>query len=321
MIPQKKEKYKIIFIIINWNKKDILNDCLNSIKAHISYPYKIIIIDNGSSDGSQQMIKLKHSDTVLIENKKNLGFSRANNQGLRIIKENNFQFDYVIFLNNDAALKDNSIEKLIDYLDKNPEVKAAIPAVFLKNGSFQTGIGGYELSLRTAFSYFFLLSNAWPQCFKGFFILQKYFRKKGLILELEWISGVCFVTRNDIIGQIPGFPEDFFMYAEDLALCRDIRRFGKIIYYPFAQVYHMKQDSFFDPNCTMWLDSLFQYYRMSRKQQAVRLTSLLLKLIFLCGFLIRLIGYSILPFKTKNAPKKTKELAIYCVYILKNLFS
>jgi GT2 family glycosyltransferase len=230
-------KVKVIFIIVNWNRKELVSRCLASIKSYIAYPHKVVVIDNASSDGSQEMIRADYPDVDLILNTTNLGFSQASNQGLNHCREKKILSDYIIFLNNDVVLRDSSLLGLLDYLDENSEVAAALPTVFLGDGSLQTGVGGYELSLATALAYFFFLSSLFPKYSKGFFISQHYFRKNGQIPMLDWVSGVCLVVRGDAMRKVPGFPEHFFMYAEDLALCRELRVLGQIIYFPHAQVY------------------------------------------------------------------------------------
>jgi len=305
------EKFKIIFIIANWNRKALLSRCLDSISAYISVSHKIIIVDNASSDGSQDMVRKKYPYVFLIENSENLGYSRANNLALKKIREDKIYADYVIFLNNDVLFKDNSLEQLIDYLNIKPEYIAAIPTVFKSNIDFQTGIGGYELSLSSAFVYFFFLSILFPRIFKGFYFHQKYFRKKELIVELDWISGVCFVVRNQAFENISGFPETFFMYAEDVAFSKSIKALGKIVYFPRAQVYHIKEDSKFQSHQGMWLDAIFRYYKSIIGAKGRRGKLILLKIIFLIGLWMRLI--------LRGRLKGNKKLYFYCRFVVKSL--
>lgn len=312
--------YRIVFIIVNWNRKKLVSRCLASIASFITDPHKIVVVDNASSDGSPEMIRADYPDVDLIRNPSNLGFGKASNQGLALCRENDIVSDYLIFLNNDVILKDDSLLRLIDYLDQNPGVQAALPTVFQSDGTFQTGIGGYELSLRTAFSYFFFLSGVFPKYFKGFYISQSYFRKKGLIPAVDWVSGACLVVRWEALRKTAGFPEDFFMYAEDMALCRKLRAAGKIIYYPQAQVYHLKQDADEQSRPELWLESIFRYYQMSSgvKENSWRLRSL--KLIFLAGLGARFVGKSLLKRIDKGSRvQNTRSLKQYVLYILKNI--
>ena len=319
MKDQDENRFKILFIIVTWNRREILDRCLISLLKHIPYPHKILVVDNASSDKTSNMVKSEYPDVILIENTENLGFSKANNQGLMYLREHDMTFDYVIFFNDDAKLEDGSLRSLIDYMDKDKEVKACIPSVFTDQGKLQTGVGGYELSIGSAFTYFSFLSILFPQLFKGFFIHQRYYRKKGLILELDWISGVCFVMRREM-AVLLRFDEDFFMYAEDIAICREIRQYGKVVYYPFARIFHQMKKNSTPESGTRWLDSLFRYYRTHNagKNQG---KLWILKGIFVFGFFLRALGYTILAgFSRSQYSGRKKVLLSYCRYIMRGFF-
>jgi GT2 family glycosyltransferase len=319
MKVKEESRYKIVFLIVTWNRKEILGQCLLSLKKYIRYPHKIVVIDNASSDGTAKMLKSEFPEVLLIENEDNLGFSKANNQGMMYLREHNIPFEYLVFFNDDAKVEDDSLESLIDHMEKNPDVKAGIPSVFIDQGKLQTGVGGYELSILSAFNYFSFLSILFPALFKGFFIHQKYFRNKGLILELDWISGVCFVLRKDMMMSLK-FDERFFMYAEDISLCREIRQYGKIVYYPLSQILHRKRNYSSGDDRALWLDSLFRYYRMQNEDK-ILLKLWLLKIIFFFGFFVRSMGYGVLAlFSKKDNQEKRKELWFYCRHIMSGLF-
>jgi GT2 family glycosyltransferase len=319
MKDQEEERFKILFLIVTWNRKETLSQCLSSVEKYVPFPHKILVIDNASSDGTPDMVRTEFPKVDLIVNSKNEGFSKANNQGIMYLREHKIQIDYVIFFNDDARWEDSSLQPLIDFLDENQEVKACIPSVFVSQEKLQAGVGGYELSLLSAFYYFSFLSVIFPSLFKGFFIHQKYYRDRGLISEVDWISGVCFVLRGDMALWIK-FDEQFFMYAEDIALCRDIREHGKIVYFPFSRVLHQMKSYSPGKGGTLWLDSLFQYYR--EQTHIGRPKKLwLLKIIFVYGFLLRALGYGILAvFKKNNYRDKRKELLSYCRHIMRGFF-
>jgi N-acetylglucosaminyl-diphospho-decaprenol L-rhamnosyltransferase len=314
-----KANSKIVFVIVTWNRKEMLNQCLFSLKQYIQCPYNILVIDNASSDGTSEMLKTEHPEVILIENNTNFGFSKANNQGISYLIEHNIPFDYVAFFNDDARIEDESFQALIDYMDENHDVKASIPSIFINPGELQTGIGGYELSLKTAFNYSFFLSIFFPRLFKGFFIHQKYFRKKRTVVELDWISGVCLVLRSDA-ARFLRFPEDFFMYAEDIALCQEIRNHGRIVYFPHSQIFHHRGSYPSGKTPTLWIDSLFQYYRMQNSDKVLK-KLWVLKIVFVFGFLLRFFGYAVLGIVSKNKNfKKRMELLHYSRHIISNYF-
>lgn len=320
---RKAQKYRVIFVIVSWNRKELLDRCLFSLKRHIQSPFLAVVVDNASQDGTREMVRARHPEAVLIESSENLGFSRANNLGLEFLKQNSLQSEYVVFLNNDVRLEDGSLERLFDYLDRRDEVKAAVPAVWEGKRVLQTGVGGFDLSLKTAFLYFIFLSVAFPGWFKGFFIRQEYFRRKQLILELEWISGVCLVVKRQVLDRLSGWPEHFFMYAEDVAFSREVRRFGKLVYFPAAQVFHFRGGYEYQlrpGSALMWLDSLFEYYRQRGEGQRRPGRLLVLKSIFFAGFLMRIALNSFGFFLSrKESQEKMRELWGFSRHILKGL--
>jgi len=309
---------RVVFVIITWNRKPRLRECLDSVSRYIQKPHPILVVDNASKDGTSEMIKSEYPNVTLLRNSENKGFSRAANQGLNHLDKMNSEFDYVIFLNDDAEFKDSSLSRLIDYMQQNPPVQAALPSVFSSPGELQTGVGGYDLNLKTAFYYFLGWSVLFPSVFPGFFIHQPYFRKKGIVCELDWVSGVCLVLRREAAEKFR-FPEDFFMYAEDVALGQEIKKQGKIIYFPFSQIFHIKEESRSFPASCLWLDSLFKYYRQkSQEPKSGRLR--LLKVIFMMGFLIRILGYAGLELLAgKDYQPKRRELWSYSRHIWRSL--
>jgi len=322
--PSPDIKRTVAVIIVSWNRKSLLKRCLLSLETHLRISHTIIIIDNDSTDGTPDMVKHLFPDVVLIENDQNLGFGKAVNQGFEHLFRSRNPTDFVLLLNNDAYFEDDSIVDLLDHMDRSEDVQAAIPAVFGEDRRFQTGIGGFDLSLKTALSYFSGLSILFPSRFKGFFIDQHYFFKKKIVLEMDWISGVCMVLKTGKMEFLSRLPEDFFMYAEDTAFGREIRKKGKIIYYPKARVIHAhhsneKVEKTIDPS--LWISSLFMHYRKSINHGSADAKLFILKLVFLGGFFVRWIGYSLFPFFRAQSPIHARKFRMYCRYILRNLFT
>jgi len=234
-------KPKLIIIVVNWNRKALLSRCLHSLKIHLRFPYEVVVVDNGSTDGSPELLKKKFPEVKIIENKENVGFARANNQALNYLHNEGLKANYVLFLNNDVVLKDDSIQRLIDFMDEEPEVIASCPAVFITENLPQVGVGGFEPTLYHVFNYAFFLSRLCPPYFPSIFINQPYYLTRQRPVEVDWVSGVCLLSRFSLWDKVAGWPEISFMYAEDIALGKEIRKWGKIVYFPGAKVYHVKE--------------------------------------------------------------------------------
>ncbi len=311
----------VAFVIVNWNKREALAHCLDSIGHFLAdVPHRIIVVDNGSTDGSPAMVASRFPGAVLLQNPDNLGFAKANNQALGFIREKRLAFDYIVFLNNDVVLVDRSLMSLLEFMQHRKTVAAAVPAVFLDGSALQTGIGGFELSVGSAFFYFSFLTRLLPAAGRGLFIHQPYFFKRQQACRLDWLSGVCLTVRREALEAAAGFPEDYFMYAEDLALCQDLRRRGDLIYFPRARVRHLKDDPAPGPGSALWLESVFRYYRKNRPRHGSSMALFLLETIFLLGFLVRVAGYQILELGDRPGSRsKKKELLSYAKWIIARL--
>src|SRR3989338_8103823 len=124
-------------IIVNWNTKKLLEDCLRSIfKFTKDVSFEVIVVDNGSSDGSQAIVEKKFPQVKLIPNKDNLGFARANNQGIKIAKGK-----YVLLLNSDTYLIENSFKKLIKKAQSLPNLGVLAPQLLNEDRSIQQSVG------------------------------------------------------------------------------------------------------------------------------------------------------------------------------------
>lgn len=272
-------KICIVVIVVNWNTKDLLRKCLRSIYSHSAgMDLKFIVVDNGSYDGSVEMVKGEFPDIALIENENNLGFAKANNQAFKLVRRDH----YVLLINTDIIFKKDSVRKMIDFLSSHSEVGAVGPALRLPNGQLQTGAAGFGPSIRTAFNYFFFLSLLWPRIFKGLFINQKKYIKWKAATNVDWVAGACMLVRSEVIHKIGGLDESYFMYAEDAEWCERIKRNGwKVFYLPNVEViHHHGASGALDTNksSAQWLRALIKYVQTRygfRKTFAFRLIAIL----------------------------------------------
>ncbi len=195
-------------VIITLNNKNILAECVDSVKRHTRpVSYEIIVVDNGSADGTQSMIRSRFPGVKLIENSKNLGFSRANNLGIKAAAGR-----YVLILNDDTFIREDSFSKMASFMDKDPETGICGPKLLNTDGSIQR-----QGSILSA---------------------HKWASKTPLDVPL--IIGACMFIRRSILDKVGSFDENLFFYNDDLDLCRRVRAAGyRVVYFPSAQVYHI----------------------------------------------------------------------------------
>ena len=229
----------ISVVIVNYNVKAFLEQCLMAIeRARHSYRVEVFVVDNASVDGSQAMIKKRFPQVNLIENHKNLGFAKANNQALRQTKGK-----YVLILNPDTLIQEDTLLALKNFLDEHADVGAVGCKLINPDGTFQAGSRRSFPTPWVAFTKIVGLSNFFPRSrlFGQYNMTYLDPDKEG---EIGVLSGSLMMVRKEIIDQVGYFDEDYFMYGEDIDLCYRIRKSGwKIFYVPKTKAIHYKGES------------------------------------------------------------------------------
>lgn len=219
-----EKKVEFSAIIVNYNDRAHLEDCLTSLKASAQgLNLEILVVDNNSQDGSPEFIEKKFPEARLIRNKENRGFSKANNQAIR-----ESGGDFILFLNTDTVLCEDAIKQLLEEMRADPRVGALGPALLREPGVFQVSFG-------RKVDFF---SEVLQKC-----LLNPYYRimlkRRPKKRDVGWLSGACLLTRRNILNEVGLFDENFFLYFEDIDLCFRIKKSGwKLAYFPQAKVFH-----------------------------------------------------------------------------------
>lgn len=247
--------------ILALNSRDLLQDCLNSIRQ---FPpdgdYEILIADNGSDDGTVDMLHEEFPEIPLILNKENLGFTKPNNQMLHLAKG-----DFLLLLNPDTLLKEDCFNPQIRYLEANPQVGVSIPKVLNGDGSFQRQSRRGEATPEEVIGYFFKLGKIFPKsrALNGYLM---FWLPEDEIAEVKAVSGSCMFIRRETWEQVGDFDEQFFAYQEDSDFCMRVRKKGwKVMYVPISSIIHYGGEggSKSQPvnSIYQWHRSYFLYYR------------------------------------------------------------
>ena len=226
-------------IIVNYNVKHFLLQCLQSIeKASNNIKLEIIVVDNNSIDDSVEVLKKKFPYVNIIVNKKNLGFSKANNQAIKIA-----QGKYILLLNPDTVIQENTLESTINFLNNNKQVGALGVKMIDGNGVFLPESKRSLPRPSTAFYKIFGLSKLFPKS-KKFGQYHLNYIDKNKISEIDVISGAFFMVRKKVLDKIGLLDEQFFMYGEDIDLSYRIQKSGyKNFYFPNTSIIHYKGES------------------------------------------------------------------------------
>jgi len=308
---------ELSIIIVNWNTKTLLYECLKSIYEKVSgFIYEVTVVDNASTDGSIKMVRQNFPQVKLIENKENLGFAKANNQAIKLIKN----CTYVLLLNSDVVIKNEIIQKLMEFLEKNPNAGVVGPALRMPDGKLQKGgVAGYFPSLLTGFNYFFFLSILFSNVFKGIYINQSPYVKKKKVTEVDWIAGTCLMTRLEIIKKVGKLDESIFMYTEEIEWCKRVKNKGwKNFYLPHAEVTHHLWGSQKGIS-GKGIKALLQYVLYNHGIAI----SVIFRLITFLGLWIRFIIYSLYFIFSGNQKyrNKSRQMYIFALNALKRKFN
>lgn len=240
-----RSPYDLSVIIVNYNTADLLVGCLNSIYAQSGCKYEIIVVDNASHDNSQNIVRNEFPSVKLIANDSNIGFSRANNKALKITEGK-----YLYFLNPDTELRQNVFRAMIEFMDSHKDIGIAGTGIVNPDGSCKSS-----------------LETHYPG--------QRHAKRelKGLRGDIAWVLGASMIVRCEIIEELGGFDERYFLYGEDQDLCLRVRKAGWAIgFIPDAVAVHWGAQSERDNlPVEVWKKSWMQsFYSIKSTIQKVR---------------------------------------------------
>jgi GT2 family glycosyltransferase len=223
-------------VIVSYNTKDFLIKCIESIEETAKdLAYEIIVVDNASTDGSQELVKEKFKDVVLIANKENLGFSKANNIG---IKKTSGRL--VLFLNADTLIYPLTLKQMIDFMDSHKDAGATTCKVEMPNGRIDDASHRGFPTPWNSFCHFTGISKLFPRSktFGGYNLSYLDLSKTH---EIDALAGAFMLVRREAGKKVSWWDEDYFFYGEDLDFCFMLKQNGwKVYYVPEVSILHYK---------------------------------------------------------------------------------
>jgi GT2 family glycosyltransferase len=235
----KQPEIELSIVVLSYNCKDKLIACLDSVSRYLYPNHEIILVDNNSSDGTVETVKKKsYRNTRVFETGENLGFAGGNNFGVKKARGT-----YVLFLNPDTVVNQDSISVALDFLKKHPAVGAVTVRVNLADGSLDYSCHRGFPTPWNAFCYFSGLSKLFPRVkvFSGYTLSYLDFSTEH---EVDAITGAFFMLPKSLGDKLEWFDTDFFWNGEDLDLSFRIKKSGfKIMYLPHAKIIHFKGSS------------------------------------------------------------------------------
>ena len=292
-------------IIVSWNTKEYLRPCIESIfqmEARISA--ELIIVDNGSQDGSGSEVKKAFPTLCLIENKRNMGFARAANQGLEKSSGR-----YILLLNPDTQVKKRTLEQVVSFMDFHPDAGVAGAQLLNRDGSKQNSIANFP-SLATELFNKSLLRMLFPKKFPG---KERNYPEP---IEVDSVIGACMIVRRKAMEQVGCLDEDYFLFFEETDWCYRMKKVGwKVYHVPQAEIYHYQGKSAEiekEKARVEYYRSRYHFFNKNRSgfQWFILLTALMTKLSF------QLIYFTLVCFFTLFGIKKLRKKLFLYAYLM-----
>jgi N-acetylglucosaminyl-diphospho-decaprenol L-rhamnosyltransferase len=251
-------------IIVNWNSKDYLFKAIAAVEAETNgIEFEVVVIDGGSFDGCDEMLRQYYPYVVFIQSGKNIGFAKANNEAFKVSRGRK-----LMFLNPDTEVEGLAIKTLYDQLDALPDAGIVGAKLLNSDRSIQKScIRAFPTILNQVLESD-MLRNLFPGA--GLWGMKPLLATNEVPQEVDAISGACIMMKRSVFERIGMFNTDYFMYSEDIDLCLEVRKAGLSTYYvPMAVVVHhgggsSSQASANIFSSVMMLESRWRFFRKTR---------------------------------------------------------
>lgn len=274
----------ISIVIVNYNVKAYLLNLIDSVKkSKGNFTYEIIVVDNASVDGSVESLQQNHPDVKIVENKRNIGFGRANNLG---VKEASGR--YVLILNPDTILNEDTLSEMVHFMENHPDVGISTCRILNADGSFSNDTFRNKPTPVSALLRVFGLEEKLGKGKHAYYIKDVNIDE---VQDIPVISGAFMFLRSDVFESVDGFDERFFMYFEDTDLCYRVSESGyRIVYVPSSSVVHFRGESTRKDKIDHHLifnKALYQFYQKHYSQGYSFLFRIMINLgiVFRAGFI------------------------------------
>jgi GT2 family glycosyltransferase len=218
-------------IIVNWNTRNLLRDTLKSVQEETLLSHEVWVVDNGSTDGSQEMVRDEFPDAHLIANTENLDFAAANNQALPLC-----QGEYILLLNSDTVVLDGALDKMVAFMHGHDEVGALGCKLLNADGSLQPSAHRFYSTARS------IVENRvahmlWPHKHANTPFLS--FWDHSSPKQVDWVCGAVLMVRKSIVNEVGLLDDSFFMYGEEIDWQLRMQKAGHQVWYlPSARIIH-----------------------------------------------------------------------------------
>lgn len=281
-------------VLVCWNNKAYLDPCLKSLyEGGLKSSFDVIVVDNGSTDGSQQMLSEKYPQVKLIQNADNVGLGKASNQGIEATSGR-----HVLLLNNDTLVNGPALDVLVEYLDAHPEAGAAAGKLLNPDGSFQSGFAPFS----TLLEEFLIATHIGELLWAGY----PSHGDSNEIKATGWMSSACLLVRRAALDKIGLLDEGYFIYGDEADLQYRLNKAGwKVYFLPNSSIIH-----FGGRSMDRWKRRKMVYRgkMMFYKKNYGIVSTLLLRALFFVMSLLKLLVWCVGYFVPSRNDQAKKEL-------------
>ncbi len=276
------DSHLISFLIVNYKVGHLVHQSIQSILKQVKSPFEIIVFDNASEDGSVESLEGVYPHTKVISSDKNLGFGAGNNRAYE-----HASGKYIFLLNPDTILTDDSVDRMIDYMETNPEVGMTSPTLLYEDKSLQRSIRKYYSFFGSLLDNRFM--NPVVSKFPSITKILPGLVNHSLSQEVDWAKGAALLIRREVIDQIGLFDEDFWIYGEEMDLCFRIGKAGwRKVFLSSCSIIHLEGKSTIQSSTKMFLMNYKGMYLFLKKHFSQNVLSIYHKRVWLFSRLIYL---------------------------------
>ena len=221
-------------IIVNYHHSHMLDNCLESVYRTIEkIQFEVILVDNSSKDDGLESILKRYTKIQFINNSKNVGFARANNQGAKIASG-----DFLLFINPDTIMIEDAVEAMLGYIRSDSSIGILGPKVLNPDQTTQFSCRKFPTVWSGLFNRYSLMTRLFPNNrYSKDYLMLDY--DHNSICSVDWVSGCCMMMSESTLKKTGGFDENYFLFIEDVDLCRVIKEQGlRVVYFPNAKIFH-----------------------------------------------------------------------------------
>lgn len=297
---------ELAIIIVNWNVRDLLADALDSVRRSTALApesYQVVVVDNASADGSADMLRARYPWVHLIEAGANIGFAPGCQMGYEAVDA-----PIILLLNPDTVVHEGAIDTMLATLKADPTIGVIGSRLLNSDGSFQRAAGGAFPTLANLICNYMLIGRILPQRFKPDPVYIE--TDTDDLRDVEWVSGASLMFRRSVVGpQI--FAPDFFMFGEDMDLCRRVAETGyRVVFSGRQSITHHHGRSFARQPSMEVIGTIFKGPRAFFQRDRGPLACLAYDAILFVAYASRLVAYSVM--SVLRSDSEYRAMAEFC---------